>query len=131
MEGPNTPILPIKDGDAAHPVPSAWRPILSDIVKAFVQGDYTLERGINSVAPVSAATADHIAEYIADYGETLIELPEKTWETSISMWAGGSLWDAIVDLWTAESGESDMILHARVTETESGYNFEIHLVYVP
>jgi len=130
MQDPDTPILAIKDEDAERPVASAWRPTLRDIVKAFVQGDYALECGIDSVAPVSAATADHIKAYIADYGETLIELPEETWSTSVSLWMG-SHWDVIVDLWTAESGQSDMILQVRVTETGNGFGIDIHMVYVP
>lgn len=34
-------------------------------------------------------------------------------------------------LWTVESGCSDMVLDARVSETQDGFSIEIHLVYVP
>ncbi|MBV8761249.1 MAG: hypothetical protein JO257_28385 [Deltaproteobacteria bacterium] len=99
-------------------------------MKAFVQGDYALKQGIPSVAPVSAEKARHIQRYIAKYGETLSELPEETWATSVAQWSGRR-WDVLVDLWTVESGCSDMVLHALVSETDAGFSFEIHLVYVP
>jgi hypothetical protein len=43
----------------------------------------------------------------------------------------GSHWDVLVDLWSVESGRSDMVLDARVSETNDGFLIEIHLVYVP
>lgn len=122
---------PLQDEDEAHPVPTAWRPVLKEIVQAFVEGDYALARGVSSVAPVSAETAEQIREYIADYGETLAELPEETWETSIAQWTGRH-WDVMVDLWTEESGQSDMVLDARVLRAaDDSFQIRIHLVYVP
>jgi hypothetical protein len=43
----------------------------------------------------------------------------------------GTRWDVLIDLWTVESGRSDLVLDARVFEVPSGYRYEIHLVYVP
>jgi hypothetical protein len=40
-------------------------------------------------------------------------------------------WEVLVDLWTVESGPSDMVLHADVFEVENGFRIEIHAVYVP
>jgi hypothetical protein len=60
----------------------------------------------------------------------LVDLPEATWQTSVAMWYG-SFWDVLVDLWTAEEGRSDLVLHGRVTESDSGVRFSIHMVYVP
>ena len=120
----------VKDENAEHPVASAWRPTLCEIVKAFVRGDYALKRQVPSVAPVSAETARQIERYVAAYGETLCELPDETWSTSVAQWMG-SHWDVLVDLWTVESGCSDMVLDARVSETHDGFSVEIHLVYVP
>ena len=42
----------------------------------------------------------------------------------------GSHWDVIVDLWTSE-GPSDMILLARVTESNGEYRISVESVYVP
>lgn len=120
----------IKDEDAEHPIASAWRPTFCEVVKAFVQRDYALDRGVHCVAPVSSATAAQIAGYIKDYGETLVELPEETWNSSVAQWMG-THWDALVDLWTADAGQSDMVLGARVFETEGGFRIEVGMVYVP
>jgi len=120
----------IKDEDAAHPIASAWRPTFQQIVKAFVEGDFVLARGIPSVEPIDPATADQIRDYVADYGETLVELPEDTWKSSVAQWMGDS-WDVLVDLWTAESGPSDLVLDAKVFEAGDGIRVEVGLVYVP
>jgi len=48
------PIEATKDLEGEHPVASDWRPILGEIVKAFVRRDYALASGIAFVAPVSA-----------------------------------------------------------------------------
>jgi len=103
---------------------------LREVVKAFIGGDYDLSRGVPYVAPVSSKTAKQVREYVADYGETLAELPDETWESSVSEWTGAD-WHLRVDLWTEESGESDMVLDARVAETENGYQIVIDSVYVP
>jgi len=62
--------------------------------------------------------------------ETLAELPDETWATSVSQWMG-THWEVLVDLWTVESGKSDLVLDARVFEQETGFRIEIHSVYVP
>jgi hypothetical protein len=130
MPDPSVYQLPVKDEDAAHPVASAWRSALCAIVRAFVAGDYALARGIEHVSPVSPDTARQIEAYIAGYGETLAELPEETWRTSVAQWMGPH-WQVFVDLWTAESGCSDMVLDVNVFEVGKSFRVEIHLVYVP
>lgn len=120
----------VKDEDAEHPIASAWRPTFGAIVSAFVRGDYRLGRSIASVEPVSESTAKQIGDYIADYGETLIELPAETWPTSVAQWMG-THWDVLVDLWTLGEGRSDLVLGARVYETETAYRYQIGIVYVP
>jgi hypothetical protein len=121
---------PVKDENAAHPIADAWRPALHKIVRALARGDYALKRPITSVAPVSIATARQMKRYISDYGETLCELSEETWQTSIAQWSGAR-WDVLVDLWTIESGRSDMVLHVLVSELKNSFRIKIHLVYVP
>jgi len=80
--------------------------------------------------PVSEQTTKHILRYIEDYGETLVPLPEESWQTSIYIWMG-SFWEVYVDLWTLKEGRSDLIVSVKVYETNEGYNLEIHMVYVP
>ena len=55
---------------------------------------------------------------------------DKTWRTSVSQWMG-TYWDTVIDLWTAESGKSDLILSVRVHEAVDGYRFAVNGLYVP
>src|SRR3954452_954832 len=101
-----------------------------EIVRASMEGDFSLSRGLPHVRLRSPATTTHIREYIAGYAETLVALPKDTWRTSEALWTS-SFWDVFVDLWTASEGRSDMVLSARVWELGGGYEFEVHAVYVP
>ena len=122
-------VLALKN-EAEGPIPTAWRETLSAIVEAFATGDYGLEKGVANVAPVSAEIASRIHKYLQDYGATLIALPDATWGSSVCIWYGDH-WDALVDLWTQEEGQSDLVLHVRVSEASSSFLIQIHLVYVP
>ncbi|MEM7157607.1 MAG: hypothetical protein AAF799_32505 [Myxococcota bacterium] len=117
-----------KDEERARPVASAWRSVIGEVVEAFAAGDYALSR-VASVA-IDARAVAQIEHYVADFGETLVALPEATWSTSVSQWMG-THWDVLVDLWTVESGASDLALSARVHETDDGVRFEILSVHVP
>jgi hypothetical protein len=107
-----------------------WRPAFHAVVEAFVRGDYSLCEAVDGVEPVPQDTAQHIRDYVADYGETLVPLPPETWETSCAQWMG-SHWDVLVDLWTEAEGRSDMVLSARVTESDGGHRIKLGIVYVP
>ncbi|GAB2905720.1 hypothetical protein GCM10027046_39440 [Uliginosibacterium flavum] len=120
----------VKDEEHELPVPSIWRPVFRSIVSAFAKQDYQVDLGVLGVLPITSDTANQIDEYIQDYGETLIELPEDTWETSVCIWMG-TRWDVLIDLWTEGEGRSDMILSAKVSESSSGFVFEVYMVYVP
>jgi hypothetical protein len=123
-------VVAVRDGSKERPIPTAWRPVLREIVSAFVAGDYRLTAGVPCVEPVSIDSAAHIKNYIEDYGATLIELPEETWHSSVCIWMG-SHWDALVDLWTEAEGRSDLVLAMRVSDAKPGFAFTIHMVYVP
>jgi hypothetical protein len=120
----------VKDEDAGHPVASAWRSTFHEIVKAFARGDFQLSGGVARVAPISASRAKQIKNYLEEYGETLCELGEETWNTSVAQWMRDD-WEVLVDLWTKESGASDLVLHARVTEVDDGYRVVVDSVHVP
>jgi hypothetical protein len=120
----------VKDPDAAHPIAGAWRPMLREVVQRFVEGDYHLAQAIPGVEPVSAATAEQVRDYLADYGATLVELPDDTWRTSVAQWME-THWDILVDLWTSEEGRSDLVLEGGVVETMGGPRLTIHMVCVP
>ena len=128
--GSQSEIPVVKDESKEGPIPSVWRPVFRNIVGAFVQGDFKLDAGIPGVSPVTDDIAEHMKSYVRDYGETLADLSEETWKSSVCIWTGES-WDAIVDLWTVREGRSDLVLQTFVSEIESGFKFDIHMIYVP
>lgn len=122
-------MLPLEDPEGEHPIPSAWRPTFRAIVAAFAAGDLALAGGVEGVEAPTPDAVSQIRDYLADYGEALVELPEESWASSVSSWQGGH-WDCLVDLWT-EEGESDLVLGARVWAAGEGYRFRVEMVYVP
>ena len=120
----------IKDEDAAHPIAVTWRPMLTEIVRAFTEGDYELSRGIKGVDSVESDIAEHNRNYIKEYGEVLIELPYKTWESSCAQWMG-SHWDVLIDLYTEGEGLSDLVLTGKMVENNGTPHFTVGLIYVP
>ena len=123
-------VLAVKDEESERPIPTAWRQQICEIVDAFVVGDFGLDAGISGVPPVSADRASQIRDYVEGYGATLVALPEQTWDSSVCIWYGDH-WAALVDLWTEQEGRSDLVLHTRVREQDSGFSIEVDLVYVP
>ena len=123
-------ILVEKNEEEELPIPHVWRPIFKNLVKAFVNKDYNLSLGVNNVNLVSDETAEQIQEYIEDYGEELMELPEETWDTSVYI-CYGEYWNVIIDLFTKNEGLSDLVLNAEVREKDNNYVVDINLVYVP
>lgn len=119
-----------KNEEEELPIPHIWRTIFKEIVKAFVERDYEVIRGIKNVNPVSKSSADQIKGYIEDYGEELIELPEDTWDTSVYI-CHGDYWNVLIDLFTKEEGLSDLTLNAEVRELNGQYAVDVQLVYVP
>ena len=114
----------------SSPVDVAWRKTLRDVVSAFVRDDFELKTGIPGIETPSAKIAAHMRAYVADYGETLVELPDETWKSSFAT-QSKSHWQVLVDLWTEQSGRSDMVLDVEVRESSDGLAFKIHLIYVP
>ena len=125
-----TPTIPIlEDEDREWPIPSEWRPTLRTIANALKDGNYSL-RGLGRVEQLDDDTAAAIADNIRAYGETLCELPDASWDTSVCQWQV-EYWELLVDLFTIESGRSDLVAHIKVFEDDQGFTFKVHLVYVP
>ena len=122
--------LPTKDEDNEYPVANEWRPIIAAIVKGIALDDYEILRGATLVSPPSAALADRIRKNIAAYGETVTDLSDDTWRRSVSRWRR-TYWGLLIDLWTVESGRSDLALSVHVFESSDGFRFEIDDVHVP
>ena len=119
-----------KNEEEELPIPHLWRPTFKAIVSAFVKQDFGLSAGVKNVSPVSENTAEQIKEYIEDYGEELVELPNETWDTSVYI-CYGNYWNVLIDLFTKEEGLSDLVLNAEVREVKGEYIVEVRLVYVP
>ncbi len=119
-----------KNEEEELPIPHLWRPTFKAIVNAFVEKDYGLSSGIDNVNPIIENTAEQIKEYIEDYGEVLIELPDETWNTSVYI-CFGNYWNVLIDLYTEGEGLSDLVLNAEVRENNTEYLFDIRMVYVP
>lgn len=123
------PIPVQKDDEREGPVPSAWRRTLGEIAGALAKGNFSLA-GIAFVRPLDGETAEHIRRNIQGYGGTLIPLSDETWDRSICLWLE-DYWEVLVDLFTAEEGRSDLVLHLNVFEHGDDFRFKVHLVYVP
>jgi len=126
----NAVIEPLKDETRGNPVPSAWRETFRDIARALAAGDFNLAHVSPSAPPVSSTRAEQMRSYVTDYGETLDDLPDESWGRSVSQGMGAH-WDVLVDLWTVESGASDLVLSVRVFETDDGFRFEVDSLHVP
>lgn len=119
----------VKDESTEHPVPEIWRQKISSVVNAFINDDYTLAN-IKDVAPVPSETAHQIKEYIEDYDDALIPIPDNGWASSVCLWMGDH-WDVLIDLFTESESPSDLVLSAKVFENGTDYDFRIQMVYVP
>ncbi|MBK9033552.1 MAG: hypothetical protein IPL61_20190 [Myxococcales bacterium] len=125
----NSAHQPVKDDEAPHPVPHQWRAALTGIVAALVAGRTSPTVQGEDVQCTRNAWAQ-IGRYLVAYGESLVELPEATWTTSVASWMGG-FWDVFVDLW-AVSGRSERVLAVSVHEVDGGRcRFTVEAVYVP
>jgi hypothetical protein len=122
--------VPVSKCDGFSPVPSRWRKTIHDIVEKFKNDDFSLNGSVPGVRPVSQSEAKRFSEYIEDYGDTLVSLPEETWDTAVCEWVK-DFWDVTVDLYTANEGHSDMVLELRVRENGNSFVFEVRSVYVP
>lgn len=121
----------VKDAESERPIPTSWRPVIREIVSAFVRHDYQLSNGVIGVDSVPAEDAERIGKYIQSYGAELIELPEEAWaSSSVCIWMGNR-WDALIDLWSRSEGRSDLVLHLHISEASGSFKFRIYMVYVP
>lgn len=118
------------DEDNERPVPTEWRPYLCSIAEALRDGDYCLVGCLPGIKRLEASRAELIKDNIDEYGEALTALPEESWETSVCLWMDG-YWQVAVDLFSEESGCTDLILDVRVYKENEGYRYETQLVYVP
>ena len=122
------PDIPKADGE--FPVPMAWRIVFSQINDCFIRGDFTLNSGPNNVNQVPKSVAKNIENNILSYGDDIISLNDKAWDTSICRWQEGA-WLVLVDLCTTSEEVSDLVMFSKVYENGDDFNFEVESVHVP
>ncbi|MBK5649403.1 MAG: hypothetical protein I4N51_22095, partial [Acinetobacter sp.] len=86
---------------------------------------------IPNVELIDLEYASELVEYIVDYGVHLISLPKDTWNTSVCLYMEDEFWKAIIDLFTAEEGCSDLILDLHIFKKQNQFEFQINGIYVP
>jgi len=116
--------------DKEHPVPEGLQARFSELVAAFVAGDFELSKHrLHEVALIDEDTAHFIAEQIAAFGDSLTPLSDEVWQRSIYIWMDG-YWDFLIDLSTTQEAVSDLALHAKLFDNENG-RIEVWSVHVP
>jgi len=63
----------LKDINGPQPIPGVWRNVLTEVVHAFVLGDFTLSRHVADVEQVDDKTAQQIRAYLSEYDTTLTD----------------------------------------------------------
>jgi hypothetical protein len=101
------------------------------IVGLLVKGDY---KAVEHLSNGCRLKAEEIAESISDYGETLTMPPDEEFNSldvvqHTDKYQKG--WSVYVDLWTVESGKSDLTLELTLKENEKQtYHVEIDNIHV-
>ena len=100
-------------------------------IKQFKDKDFAGLNTIPNVELIDLEYASELAEYIVDYGAHLISLSKDTWNTSVCLYMEDEFWKAIIDLFTAEEGRSDLILDLHIFKKQNQFEFQINGIYVP
>lgn len=126
---PTVPPPLAADDDPSRPVPIAWRPALSHLVDRLVADDVD---DLVTDGLLAADTAERIRGYIAAYPGTLVRLPDEAWDDAdCGPWSGQpGQWWVVVPLWTAEEGQSGLMLEATVTDVGPPMRLRVDLVHV-
>ncbi|WP_151956985.1 hypothetical protein [Acinetobacter guillouiae] len=119
------------DPEFQSPIPTIWRDTIILIVDAFKDKDFARLNTIPNVELIDLEYASELVEYIVDYGVHLISLPKDTWNTSVCLYMEDEFWKAIIDLFTAEEGCSDLILDLHIFKKQNQFEFQINGIYVP
>lgn len=126
------PEVPVPyDPEFQSPIPTIWRDTIILIVDAFKDKDFAGFNTITNVELIDLEYASELAEYIVDYGAHLISLSKDTWNTSVCLYMEDEFWKAIIDLFTAEEGRSDLILDLHIFKKQNQFEFQINGIYVP
>ena len=120
--------LPVqKKLDEELPIPTIWRQTIANIVNTLQTNN--IRTAVPNVE-INDEDRVRVRANILAYGDSLINLPEQSWLTSIYVWSGKK-WDVLVDLFTKHEGASDLVLFLEVTEKNAGFKFIVCDVHVP
>jgi len=111
------------------PFPEDFKAPIADIVAAIVQGDF---KALDADGRSGRVGADGLRRAVADYGRTLIELPEDAYELADAgeVITQPGTWWVVVPLWTAEEGRSDLSLELSAIPAAEGHRFEVDGLHV-
>lgn len=115
---PSRPIEYNDDPDPeASPVPERWRPQLDLLVRRVVRGDFDGLAADGYFVVVEGDKPENFGLWIREYGETLVDLPDRAWELSDH---GPDLepnhWWVVIPMWSSD-GPSDLSLEATVLDS--------------
>ncbi|MBL4537636.1 MAG: hypothetical protein JKP96_03110 [Oceanicaulis sp.] len=119
-----------KEKDLELPVPDEWREVIVQIVASLISGVEEFNSDKCHINSIPKSEGARIAEAIAEYGDHLVPLTSKAWETSIYQY-DEDFWTVLVDLCTRREGSSDLVLFIKVEELATGYSFTVEDVHVP
>lgn len=122
--------MPDKNEEIEQPVPVEWRGILTDVVEDIRGRKLKPKSGSGLEISVESDEIELIYESVDSYGDPLVSLPEKAWQTSVCRWMG-SYWHLLIDLFTQDEGLSDLVLFVDVYERSNSPCFKIQAVHVP
>ena len=112
-------------------IPDVARPLIAALVRDLAAGNYgDVERD----GRAGRLTAEELRRVIADYGATLIPLPDDAFEVGgdahVIEGSDPPEWAIDQDLWTKEEGRSDLTLQADVKFADAEYRLEITDLHV-
>lgn len=112
------------------PIPTAWRPALKQLADKAILGTEIKTLSNIKIGQIDSETKSIHRYNIDEYPDTLGPLDKQTWETSIYIW-DSPYWRVLIDLTDLDGHITDLVLHARVHETDNGFSIEPGLIYVP
>jgi len=119
-----------KCSNSEHPIPLVWREKLKLIADSFVDESFPPSNIIDNICNIDGEVIKQNYEYISDYPDQIGSLNDITWETSICTWQDG-YWLVLIDLSQDNGVSSDLVFHAKIYESSSGFIFEPGLIFVP
>ena len=124
----NVPVKKVDDQEL--PIPTEWRSALKQLADKAVFGTNIEPSSNIEIGEIDSKTRSSHHYNIASYPDPLGPLNEQSWKTSIYIWDSPH-WALLVDLTDADGHVTDLVLHAKVHETDKGFLIEPGLIYVP